>query len=74
MQPVVFGYIFMHKLIVLQTSWMTQGITLLTLVRQLLMSLNTFLKVIKEDVNPRLERKAAIVNSNPDYSFEHFII
>lgn len=32
----------------------------------------TFLKAIKEDVNPRLERKAAIVNSNPDYSFEHF--
>jgi hypothetical protein len=32
----------------------------------------TFLKSIKEDVNPRLERKAAIVNSNPDYSFDHF--
>ena len=32
----------------------------------------TFLKAIKEDVNPRLDRKAAIVNSNPDYSFEHF--
>lgn len=32
----------------------------------------TFLKTIKEDVNPRLERKAHIVNSNPDYSFDHF--
>lgn len=32
----------------------------------------TFLKVIKEDVHPRLERKATIVNSNPDYTFDHF--
>ncbi len=32
----------------------------------------TFVKVIKDDVNPRLERKADIVNSNPDYTFDHF--
>jgi hypothetical protein len=32
----------------------------------------TFLKIIKEDVHPRLDRKAQIVNSNPDYSFDHF--
>ncbi|MGB5170032.1 MAG: hypothetical protein WBN69_01235 [Eudoraea sp.] len=32
----------------------------------------TFVRPIKDDVNPRLQRKADIVNNNPDYSFDHF--
>ncbi|WP_276389253.1 hypothetical protein [Eudoraea chungangensis] len=32
----------------------------------------TFLRPIKDDVNPRLQRKADLINRNPDYTFDHF--
>ncbi len=32
----------------------------------------TFVRPIKDDVSPRLERKAELVMNNPDYTFDHF--